>query len=101
MRQWTETHLCVRSLCLRDGAVERSSGCDSLRQTLTDSPQLVREDLEVVLQSLLLILLLLDLMVQVIPPGVQILKDCSRPKKGSAQVSNSRRFVMLGVLHCI
>lgn len=98
-----ETHLCVGRLGFSNGAVKCSSGCDSLRQALTDSPQLVREDLEVVLQALLLIFLLLDLMVQVIPPGVQILEDCSRPQKQvqySDEVSNSSLYVML-VLHCI
>lgn len=67
------THLGVSSLSFWDGAVKCGSGCKSLCQALIDSAQLLWEDSDVVLQPLLLLFLLPDLMVQLIPLGVQVL----------------------------
>ena len=65
--------LGVGSLGLGDGSVERCSGGEPLSQTLVDSAQLLRQDADVVLQSILLFFLLLDLTVQLVPLGAQVL----------------------------
>lgn len=68
-----DTHLGVCSLGLCNGAVESGARRDSLRQALVDSAQLLREDSDVVLQAILLLFLLLDLTVQLLPLGAQVL----------------------------
>lgn len=66
-------HLGVRRLRLCDGAVERGPSGQPLSQTLLHSAQLLRQDLDVVLQPLFLLFLQLDLTVQLLPFGVQVL----------------------------
>lgn len=68
-----DTHLGVGSFGLCDGAVKSGAGSEPLRQALVDSAQLLREDSNVVLQPILLLFLLLDLTVQLLPLGVQVL----------------------------
>ena len=68
-----DTHLGVGSLGLGDGAVEGVAGGESLRQALVDSAQLLREDVDVVLQPILLHLLVFDLTVQLVTLVVQVL----------------------------
>lgn len=58
-----DTHLGVCSLGFCNGAVESGAGCESLCQALVDSAQLLGEDSDVVLQSILLLFLLPDLTV--------------------------------------
>lgn len=80
-----DTHLGVGSFGLCDGAVKSGAGSEPLRQALVDSAQLLWEDSNVVLQPILLLFLLLDLTVQLLPLGVQVLYTWWRQKCGSAQ----------------
>ena len=68
-----DTHLGVGSFCLCDGAIKSGAGSEPLRQALVDSTQLLWEDSDVVLQPILLLFLQLDLTVQLLPLGVQVL----------------------------
>ena len=68
-----DTHLSVGSFCLCDGAIKSGAGSEPLRQALVDSTQLLWEDSDVVLQPILLLFLQLDLTVQLLPLGVQVL----------------------------
>lgn len=79
-----DTHLGVRSLGLCDGAVESGACSESLRQALVDSAQLLWQDSDVVLQAIFLLFLLLDLTVQLLPFGVQVLNTWQRQKKFTA-----------------
>lgn len=67
------THLGVRSLRLSNGAVQCCTSSESSAQALVDPAQFLREDPDVVLQTVLLIFLLFDLSSQLLSLRAQLL----------------------------
>ena len=72
--------LHVGGFRLGDGAVEGGAGGQPLGQALVHPAQLLRQDADVVLQAGLLLLLLVDLSVELVPLGAQLLDTWARER---------------------